>query len=375
MTLKEHKKHAHVEKPLGGKFGRNEFSIIGAPCGVIKNLSQAIANKLQEEFTIGFADADHQESEKPSYNNVYVDKISHHQFSFQKGDITYQYRSYFNEEDVVIVNGNHFSSEKQIVIINEKKKDSLSRKLDRLTDVRMFVLDGDNDQVYDFLKDHIPQIDNIPVFKIDDIEGIIGVIKKDIIVPGINGLVFAGGKSTRMGYDKGDIDYHGKPQREYLADILSEHTESTFISLAPESNVETDHKVIQDSFLDLGPFGGLLSAFRYDPNSAWISLACDIPLVDNDLIQDLISNRDISKIATCYYNPETDFPEPLITLWEPRAYPRLLHFLSLGYSCPRKVLINSDINMIKCKNPDQLKNVNTPDELEQIKSILAQTQV
>ncbi|MFT5737968.1 MAG: molybdopterin-guanine dinucleotide biosynthesis protein A, partial [Maribacter sp.] len=32
----------------------------------------------------------------------------------------------------------------------------------------------------------------------------------------IYGLVLAGGKSTRMGVDKGLITYHGLPQRDYL---------------------------------------------------------------------------------------------------------------------------------------------------------------
>jgi molybdopterin-guanine dinucleotide biosynthesis protein A len=62
----------------------------------------------------------------------------------------------------------------------------------------------------------------------------------------------------------------------------------------------------------------------------------------------------------------------LITIWEPKSYPLLLSFLAQGYSCPRKVLINSDVTLVNALNPDALTNVNTPDEFERIKRVLHQ---
>ena len=76
----------------------------------------------------------------------------------------------------------------------------------------------------------------------------------------------------------------------------------------------------------------------------------------------LVNHRNPTKLATCFYNPETEFPEPLITIWEPKAYPVLLEFLSQGYSCPRKVLINTDIEMIQMKDPTKMTNANTDEE-------------
>jgi len=63
----------------------------------------------------------------------------------------------------------------------------------------------------------------------------------------------------------------------------------------------------------------------------------------------------------------------LITIWEPKSYPALLSFLAQGYSCPRKVLINSEINLLKAPDPEALTNVNTPEELERVKRILQKT--
>ncbi len=69
---------------------------------------------------------------------------------------------------------------------------------------------------------------------------------------------------------------------------------------------------------------------------------------------------------------EKQFPEPLITIWEPKSYFKLLYFLGLGYSCPRKVLINTDCHVIEAPNVKALQNVNYPEEYEAVKNNLAQ---
>ena len=89
-----------------------------------------------------------------------------------------------------------------------------------------------------------------------------------------------------------------------------------------------------------------------------------------DQITLLLEKRNKSKVATCFYNPETKWPEPLITIWEPRAYKRMLEFMSLGYNCPRKVLINSDIEMIRLEDATFMDNANTPEDFQRIKSQL-----
>ena len=122
--------------------------------------------------------------------------------------------------------------------------------------------------------------------------------------------------------------------------------------------------IIFDNFIGLGPFGAIASAFRENPNSAWLVVACDLPLLDKDALDFLIQHRDPSKVATAFNSPDNEFPEPLITIWEPRSYPILLSFLSQGYSCPRKVLINSDVALVDAPDPRVLTNVNSPEDME-----------
>lgn len=365
MNKPEHTKHTKLTKPSGGQFHAIEIAFIGAPCGMIQSLGKAVAEELAD-LKIGFVDADHS-ADQPfeTFAVEYTDKISHHQLSFNSEHIDYEFTNHLLPADLVLVNGNHFTSDCQAVIINDKKKDSLQRKLEKLTQVKFFILDEDHDDIHEFLKAHNPAFADLPKYKIDDIPAIAAAIRNLHHTPKLKGLVLAGGKSSRMGEDKSLITYHGKPQRLHLAEMLSTFCEQTFIS-TQEPGEEAGFEFIQDTFTDLGPYGGILSAFRKDPNAAWLTVATDIPLLKNETIQMLVESRNPSKFATCFHNPNTGFPEPLITIWEPRAYPRLLHFLSRGFSCPRKALINSEMEEIYLKNPDEFFNANTPEEKHQI---------
>ena len=361
MTSQGHKKHADVNKPLGGKIHRNEIAILGAPCGVIQKLCQDIAQRLPH-LRVGYLDAAHN-NEEPigEYHVGYIDKIDFHHLKFSSENIEHEFRSIFNSCDLVLVNGNHFTAAKQIPIINQKKKESLQRKMDRLTNVLGFILDEGEHDLHDYLQASFQEVPAIPI---TELEKVVALVSNEISNPSIRGLVLAGGKSIRMGEDKGIIRYHDLPQREHTAQLLSSFCEDVFLSAPTE--LESQFRTIKDSFTDLGPFGGIVSAFREDPNAAWLVVATDIPLLDEETMKQLIDNRNPSKVATCFHNPATNFPEPLITLWEPRAYPRLLHFLSLGYSCPRKVLINSEIEEIAMQNLNAMKNANTPEEKAEI---------
>ncbi|MET3036841.1 NTP transferase domain-containing protein [Chryseobacterium sp. NRRL B-14859] len=191
-------------------------------------------------------------------------------------------------------------------------------------------------------------------------------------VPPINGLVLAGGKSRRMGQAKDLLTWHGKEQRYFAADLLAPFCNEVFISCRQDQldNFNPDYQALTDTFLNMGPFGGILSALRSHRETAWLVVACDLPLLDQKSLEFLVKSRNPEKVATTYESPYDGLPEPLITIWEPKSYPLLLNFLGMNNTCPRKVLINSDTHLLKPHNPDALMNVNTPEEAAKAQEIL-----
>ena len=190
--------------------------------------------------------------------------------------------------------------------------------------------------------------------------------------PKLNGLVLAGGKSVRMGKAKDLLHWHGKEQRYFAADLLAPFCDEVFISCRQDQleNFDPNYNALTDTFLNMGPFGGILSALRAQRDKAWLVVACDLPLLDKRSLEFLLQSRNPEKVATTYESPFDGLPEPLITIWEPKSYPSLLNFLGIGNTCPRKVLINSDTLILKPENPEALMNVNTPEDAEKAEHIL-----
>ena len=157
-----------------------------------------------------------------------------------------------------------------------------------------------------------------------------------------------------------------------MDDILKEVCDYVYISCRHEQSTIMDeaYKIVEDTFTGLGPFGAILSAFRSQPDAAWLVVAADLPLLDPETVKFLKHHRAVSMMATSFESPFNGFPEPLICIWEPKSYPVLLTFLAQGYSCPGKVLRNNTVKILQAPDAAKLMNVNTPEEFEKVQQIL-----
>lgn len=188
------------------------------------------------------------------------------------------------------------------------------------------------------------------------------------------GLILSGGKSTRMGNDKGLIAYHGKPQREYLFELAGQFCDAVYYSARKDqlNSFSDSTHVIVDRNDYHGPFNGILSAHNEYPEVAWLVLACDLPLLDNRGLTELVEQRNTEKYVTAFSSKDTGLPEPLIAIWEPKALAASkIHLETANSSCPRKFLINSDIQLVVPSSEEQLYNANSMEDYHLAKEKLA----
>lgn len=188
------------------------------------------------------------------------------------------------------------------------------------------------------------------------------------------GLVLSGGKSTRMGMDKGNISYHGLPQREYLYNMLEAFCERTFLSIRADQHpgIPAGIDVIVDNDDFRGPFNGIMSAHKLYTDAAWLVLACDLPLINADTISQLTSFRAPGRDATALATRESGLPEPLAAIWEPHGLAKaMVHLANTESSCPRKFLLRSDTALLFPESDLLLSNANSPMEYEEIRHKLA----
>jgi len=183
----------------------------------------------------------------------------------------------------------------------------------------------------------------------------------------IRGLVLAGGKSTRMGRDKGLLSYHGKPQREYLYEQLRPLCREVYLSVRPEQkdSVPEGFAYIADENKYKGPLNGLLSAHHAYPDAAWLVVACDLPLIDRKVLEFLLERRNPNAMATAFATRKTGLPEPLAALWEPLGLQAAeTHMQTAQSSCPRKFLINTETTLVYPEDDLWVANANEPEEYE-----------
>lgn len=362
--MSKHQKHGKLKLRENDNFAPNEISFVGTKCSVIADLVQQVSAKLAQ-YKLAYLDASHSEEiEQKGYDSFTFHSKGTANISAVIGLNKFNQRIQFSQYDFLFINGNHYQGAKQILILDNDKEASVLKRLDQLNNIQFVVKLTDDAKYFDFLEAKNPQIKNLLCYQIEEIDKITKHIEnliKEKIAP-INGLVLAGGKSTRMGTDKGTLNFYGKNQRDVAIELLEKNHLKTYLSVREEQKIGIENK-ITDKFIGLGPFGAICSAFQENPDVAWLVLATDLPFVNDEVIKLLLKHRNPSKAATAIKGKNSQFPEPLITIWEPKSYTLLLNYLAQGYSCPRKVLLNSDIEIIEVGD-EFIRNINTPEEFK-----------
>ena len=186
--------------------------------------------------------------------------------------------------------------------------------------------------------------------------------------PPPHGLLLAGGCSSRMGKDKSAIRYAGTTQPELAAELLRSRCAEIFLSLRKGQNNATgldNLSVVHDRWESAGPLIGILSAMTEHPEAAWLVIACDLPFLDGITLDNLLAQRDPTKMATAYRSSYDGKPEPLCTIYEAHARLVLEDFFANDIRCPRKILMQTEPLLLDPVNPRALDNVNTPEDYEE----------
>lgn len=180
----------------------------------------------------------------------------------------------------------------------------------------------------------------------------------------ITGIILSGGKSSRMGTDKGFLSLNGKLFTQYSIDALNPFVSETIIV---SNNTDYDVfglKRVEDFTENAGPLAGLYSGLIYSKTTYNLVLSCDIPLITSAILKKIINNIDaVSEIIQIESNGKT---MPLIALYKTSCKE---HFHKLLQNSERR--LQFAVNLCKVKNiildaesAIYTMNVNTPEELK-----------
>ena len=193
------------------------------------------------------------------------------------------------------------------------------------------------------------------------------LVNQGVMESKIHGLILTGGYSKRMGQDKALISDGNQTALEKIYDLLRHSLEEVFVSVRADQKVEekrAEFNLIIDQNQYSGPMAGILSAFNSYPNIAWLIVACDMPHLDKETIDQLIQNRNKEKVATLFISPKDGLPEPLCSIYEPLFFETVSNDNRLiENNSPRDTLIRMDTVLIQPKNPKSLINTNYPERI------------
>ncbi|MBF7997449.1 molybdenum cofactor guanylyltransferase MobA [Rahnella laticis] len=179
----------------------------------------------------------------------------------------------------------------------------------------------------------------------------------------ITGVILAGGRSTRMGEDKGLVEVNGRPLFEYIAQKLRPQVSEILISCNRNNErYGRDFQTVPDLTSDFsGPLAGMLAALSVSKTEWVLFVPCDVPAFPDNLAE--VLQAEVSgQYAVYARDPER--AHPTLCLLNRKTIPALESYLGNG---DRKLMIFFEkigAQTALFHNPADFSNLNTPEDVE-----------
>lgn len=126
-------------------------------------------------------------------------------------------------------------------------------------------------------------------------------------------FVLAGGKSSRMGQDKGLMIVNNKPMIKHLLDELNKlEFPVKIIANSKDYNI-FGFETISDIIAEKGPMGGLYTALQNTKADYVFLIGCDMPFISHTVINRLTEQVDGSDVTVAI---ERDKINPLFAVYK-----------------------------------------------------------
>jgi molybdopterin-guanine dinucleotide biosynthesis protein A len=176
-------------------------------------------------------------------------------------------------------------------------------------------------------------------------------------------VIFAGGKSSRMGKDKALLPF-GKYSTlaEFQQVKLNTLFDKVYIS-AKENKFDFDCMVIEDNYADNSPLVGLISVFETLGVEEVFILSVDAPFVNKETIQKLLSHNKSTLDVIVAQSPSG--VQPLCGFYKKSILPLAYAQLEKGNHRLGDLLRLANTLFVKFDEDDFFTNLNHPEEYQE----------
>lgn len=183
----------------------------------------------------------------------------------------------------------------------------------------------------------------------------------------VTGIILAGGKSSRMGTDKGFVIWDGKPFIQHIIEALKLFV-SEILIVSDYTQYDTlGYRRIKDVLPNEGPLSGLYSGLKQSKTEINLVLSCDVPFITEKLLSKLINTYEFENEAyVCVVDEKL---MPLVALYQKRCKKVCLELLNKEER--RMMTLLKSLNNVQYLKLDkeeakEVRNINTPKDLKEI---------
>ncbi len=137
----------------------------------------------------------------------------------------------------------------------------------------------------------------------------------------ITGYILAGGKSSRMGEDKGLKLFDGKALIQIVIDQLQQAVKKVVIVSNNKAYKQFGLEVIEDVVKDIGPAGGIYSALQHSTTDKNFIVSCDMPNISAQAINFMLNNCNTDAVCIPQYENKLEplfgvYPKACLFSWK-----------------------------------------------------------
>ena len=180
-------------------------------------------------------------------------------------------------------------------------------------------------------------------------------------------IILAGGKSSRMGFEKGLLKIKGKYIIQHLIDDLSSNFTSTIISANNNKYEMFNLPIVSDEIKDIGPIGGVISCLQKSETDLNVFITCDSPFINPETLNKLILKSLASKSDIVYSNYKNK-THPFPGCFNKRIFHKLNELVLNGERKMTSLFNYFDLSYVDFSHEkeDFFLNLNSPDDLKKI---------
>ncbi len=180
----------------------------------------------------------------------------------------------------------------------------------------------------------------------------------------VTGIILAGGKSSRMGTDKGHLLLDGKTFTQNIIDNLTPFVDEIIIISNNEDYDNFGVKRIPDNIDNYGPVAGVYTGLKASKTDYSFIISCDSPKVDAEVLNLLLEQKNAKyEIVQFCCNFRTT---PLIALYHKKSLS--IFKLALKNKIQKLRFVVKQLQHKTIDAPEEIQpkivNINTPKDIE-----------